>query len=109
MQTARSSHGDPRLTGEGGRKVWPWLCFAAFAILGLLLVFPGGVMLGLSMGFPPESTPFGLYLLIGLITNLAIGSALWLFRMRKHARSVWSPVAVVLFVEAGRNVAGLIP
>jgi hypothetical protein len=107
MHLAQSSRGDVRLSGAGGRRIWPWIRAALLVVLGFLIVYPGGILVGLLLNYGPDETPLGLYGLLGLITNFTVGAVLWFFRKRPHARSIWTPAAVLLLVETVINLIRL--
>lgn len=99
MKFAKSSRGDPRLTGSGGRQAWPWIRNTFLFIGGAFLVYPGGIALGLMLGLPPDGTPFGLYIRIGMGANFLAGASMFLCRKKGHAWAFFSPVIILWVIE----------
>lgn len=104
MNTTHSCHGDPRLRSAGGRRAWPWVRSVLLVFLGALLVYPGGIALGLALHLGPDSAPFSFFVMLGLAANLAVGAILLLVKTRWHALPFVSPAALLVLIAVARCV-----
>jgi hypothetical protein len=104
MNIAKSSRGDPRLTGAGGRKVWPWIRSAFLFIIGFIVVYPGGIAAGLALDRAPDLTPFAHYIFLGMGVNLVISTLLILSKKKLHALAFFAPVPFIIGIELLRYI-----
>jgi hypothetical protein len=100
---ALSSRGDSRLAGEGGRKAWPWIRSVLLAVVGFFTVIISGVLLGMGLGFPPDETPQGIFIWLGIAVNLSAGLVLMLAKKKPHAYSFMFPAVMMLAVDIIRS------
>jgi hypothetical protein len=104
MPLASSSRNDPRLGGEGGRRAWPWIRSAALLVAGALIIFPGGIGLGLSFSLAPDSTRFATFIWVGIAANLTIGLALGLLRTKPLFYAFSAPAFLMIAITLVRSV-----
>jgi hypothetical protein len=104
MHIAKSSYGDPRLTGDGGRRFWPWIRSTLLFFFGFFIIYPGGVAIGVATNFAPDSTPFGLFILFGMGANLVVSLLFLLLRRKFHALAFSAPIVLILAIELLRRL-----
>jgi hypothetical protein len=104
MNIAKSSHGDPRLTGEGKPRVWAWIRSVLLVLVGFLLIYPGGIAIGLAFGRGPDFTAFSTYIWMGLTANLVV--AVILVFLKKKFQALWlsSSGFLILGIELLRHL-----
>ncbi len=73
-------------------------------LLGFILIYPGGVAIGLAFHQPPDATPFAIYIFEGMAANLVVGLLLLILRRKFHALAFSAPVAAMLVIEGLRHL-----
>jgi hypothetical protein len=77
---------------------------AVLFFLGALLVYPGGIAIGLALRLGPDTTPFSLYVWLGLSANLVASTICLVAKRKWHALALFAPAGLVVAVEVLRHL-----